>query len=87
MDFRYGSTFGEQSPEAYERLLLDVMAGDATLFMRRDSVESSWIWIDNILNTWAGSGTRWLPEYSAGTWGPLEAERMIESDNRKWRLL
>ena len=87
MDFRYGSTFGEQSPEAYERLLLDVMAGDATLFMRRDAVESSWVWVDNILNTWAGSGTRWLPEYSAGTWGPLEAERLIETDNRKWRLL
>ena len=87
MDFRYGSTFGEQSPEAYERLLLDVMAGDATLFMRRDAVESSWVYVDNILNTWSGSGTRWLPEYSAGTWGPLEADRLIETDNRKWRLL
>lgn len=87
MDFRYGSTFGEQSPEAYERLLLDVMAGDATLFMRRDAVESSWAWVDNILNTWASSRTRWIPEYSAGTWGPLEAERLIESDNRKWRML
>ncbi len=87
MDFRYGSTFGEQSPEAYERLLLDVMAGDATLFMRRDTVESSWIWVDNILNNWSSSGTRWLPEYSAGTWGPLEADRLIETDNRKWRLL
>ncbi|MGR9053417.1 MAG: hypothetical protein ACU84J_12285 [Gammaproteobacteria bacterium] len=87
MDFRYGSTFGEQSPEAYERLLLDVMAGDATLFMRRDAVEASWLWIDDILNAWAGSGLRWLPEYAAGTWGPLEAERLIETDNRKWRLL
>lgn len=87
MDFRYGSTFGEQSPEAYERLLLDVMAGDATLFMRRDSVESSWAWVDNILNTWESSRTRWIPEYSAGTWGPLEADRLIEADGRKWRLL
>ena len=87
MDFRYGSTFGEQSPEAYERLLLDVMAGDATLFMRRDTVESSWVWVDKILNNWQGSSSRWIPEYSAGTWGPIEAERMIESDNRKWRLL
>lgn len=87
MDFRYGATFGEQSPEAYERLLLDVMAGDATLFMRRDTVESSWIWIDSILNHWAGSRMRWLPEYGAGTWGPLEADRMIESDQRKWRML
>jgi glucose-6-phosphate 1-dehydrogenase len=87
MDFRYGSTFGEQSPEAYERLLLDVMAGDATLFLRRDSVESSWAWVDNILNNWASSRARWIPEYSAGTWGPLEADRLIESDNRKWRML
>ena len=53
MDFRYGSTFGASSPEAYERLLLDVMAGDATLFMRRDSVEASWRWITPILDRWA----------------------------------
>lgn len=87
MDFRYGSTFGERSPEAYERLLLDVMAGDATLFMRRDSVESSWIWIQDILDAWADNRSRWLPEYEAGTWGPLEADRLIETDGRKWRLL
>jgi glucose-6-phosphate 1-dehydrogenase len=87
MDFRYGSTFGDQSPEAYERLLLDVMAGDATLFMRRDAVEASWMFIGDILEAWEGSHTRWLPEYSAGTWGPLEAERLIESKRRKWRLL
>jgi len=87
MDFRYGSTFGEQSPEAYERLLLDVMAGDATLFMRRDMVETSWVWVDNILKTWEKNSTRWIPEYNSGTWGPLEADRLIESDHRKWRLL
>ena len=87
MDFRYGSTFGEQSPEAYERLLLDVMAGDATLFMRRDAVEASWTWVDNILNNWASSGTRWIPEYDSGSWGPIEADRLIETDNRKWRQL
>jgi glucose-6-phosphate 1-dehydrogenase len=87
MDFRYGSTFGGQSPEAYERLLLDVMAGDATLFMRRDAVETSWVYIEDILNAWESSRTRWLPEYSAGTWGPLESDRLIETDSRKWRLL
>jgi len=87
MDFRYGSTFGEQSPEAYERLLLDVMAGDATLFMRRDAVEASWTWITNILEAWQQGGTRWLPEYPAGTWGPLEAEKLIQAENRKWRTL
>ncbi len=86
MDFRYGSTFGDRSPEAYERLILDVMAGDATLFMRRDSVETSWFFIEDILKSWESSRTRWLPEYSAGTWGPLEAERLIETDAHKWRM-
>ncbi len=87
MDFRYGSTFGDQSPEAYERLLLDVMAGDATLFMRRDAVEASWTWINNVLEGWSQLRTRWLPEYPAGTWGPLEADKMIQAENRKWRTL
>jgi glucose-6-phosphate 1-dehydrogenase len=87
MDFRYGSTFGEQSPEAYERLLLDVMAGDATLFMRRDAVESSWQFVTSILDHWEHAGTRWLPEYPAGTWGPLEADKLIQGDGRKWRTL
>jgi glucose-6-phosphate 1-dehydrogenase len=87
MDFRYGSTFGDQSPEAYERLLLDVMAGDATLFMRRDAVEASWTWVNQILDAWQRAGTRWLPEYPAGTWGPLEADRLIQADQRKWRTL
>ncbi len=87
MDFRYGSTFGDQSPEAYERLLLDVMAGDATLFMRDDAVEASWRWIQPILDAWAASGQRWLPEYPAGTWGPIEADRLIHADDRAWRQL
>ena len=87
MDFRYDTTYGDQTPEAYERLLLDVMAGDATLFMRRDAVEISWKWIQNILDAWDHSGTRWLPEYPAGTWGPVEADRMIQSDDREWRTL
>ena len=87
MDFQYGSTFGEQSPEAYERLLLDVMAGDATLFMRRDAVEASWEWIDPIVDAWERSGARWLPEYDAGAWGPVEAHRLLESTGRRWRTL
>ncbi|MET0068043.1 MAG: glucose-6-phosphate dehydrogenase [Candidatus Thiodiazotropha sp.] len=87
MDFRYGATFGDQSPEAYERLILDVMAGDATLFMRRDAVERSWMFIEDILNAWSSSGVRWLPEYTAGSWGPMEADRMIEDDDFRWRML
>jgi glucose-6-phosphate 1-dehydrogenase len=87
MDFRYGSTFGEQSPEAYERLLLDVMAGDATHFMRRDAVEASWAWVTEILEAWEEGGGRYLPEYEAGSWGPVEADRLIEADGRRWRRL
>ena len=84
MDFQYDTAFEDQSPEAYERLLLDVMAGDATLFMRRDEVEASWTWITNILQAWENNGTRWLPEYVGGSWGPVEADRLIEADGRKW---
>ncbi len=87
MDFHYGSTFGDQSPEAYERLLLDVMAGDATHFMRRDAVEASWAWIQPIQDAWAQTKKRWLPEYESGTWSPLEADRLIEGEGRKWRIL
>lgn len=87
MNFRYGEAFGSPSPEAYERLLLDVMAGDASLFMRRDAVEASWAWITAILEGWRQYGTKWLPEYAAGSWGPVEANRLIESDGRTWRTL
>jgi len=87
MNFRYGDAFGAPSPEAYERLLLDVMAGDASLFMRRDAVEASWAWITPILNGWGTYGTKWLPEYSAGSWGPVEADRLIQNDGREWRTL
>jgi len=87
MNFEYGDAFGAPSPEAYERLLLDVMAGDASLFMRRDAVEASWAWITPILDGWANYGTKWLPEYSAGSWGPVEADRLIQNDGRRWRTL
>ena len=87
MDFKYGDAFDAPSPEAYERLLLDVMAGDASLFMRRDAVEASWTWVTDVLEGWATHGTKWLPEYPAGTWGPIEADRLIEPDGRKWRMV
>ena len=86
MDFHYGSTFGGSSPEAYERLLLDVMAGDPTLFMRRDAVEAAWRWVMPILERWAESSVP-LATYAAGEWGPLEADRLIESTGRRWRAL
>jgi glucose-6-phosphate 1-dehydrogenase len=87
MDFGYNEFFKMTSPEAYERLLLDVMAGDATLFMRRDSVETSWRWITPILDRWAELGTATLPCYGPGEWGPPEAERLIEDGGRHWRTL
>ena len=87
MDFRYGSTFGATSPEAYERLLLDVMAGDATLFMRRDAVEAAWRWVMPILDAWGEQTGDPLPTYAAGEWGPAEADRLIESTGRQWRPL
>jgi glucose-6-phosphate 1-dehydrogenase len=87
MEFNYSSSFGGTTPEAYERLILDVMAGDATLFMRRDAVETAWQFVMPILDAWENSPARSLPEYRAGTWGPLEADKMIEADGRQWRTL
>jgi len=86
MDFHYGSTFGASTPEAYERLLLDVMNGDATLFMRRDAVEAAWRWIMPILERWA-EPTDALPTYAAGEWEPPEADQLIERAGRRWRQL
>jgi glucose-6-phosphate 1-dehydrogenase len=87
MEFNYSSSFGGSSPEAYERLLLDVMAGDATLFMRRDAVETSWEFVTPILKAWEHERALNLPEYQCGTWGPVEADRLIEGDGRQWRTL
>jgi glucose-6-phosphate 1-dehydrogenase len=84
MDFKYGATFGNVTPEAYERLLLDVMIGDQTLFMRRDQVEAAWRWVMPILDRWAEQKDAAIPTYPAGTWGPPEADRLMEPD-RRWR--
>jgi glucose-6-phosphate 1-dehydrogenase len=86
MDFRYSSTFGASTPEAYERLLLDVMAGDPTLFMRRDEVETAWHWVTPILDRWQAQSTP-LAVYQAGEWGPAEADRLVQSSGRRWRML
>lgn len=86
MDFHYGTSFGKPTPEAYERLLLDAMSGDATLFARRDEVEEAWRFIDRIRGVW-DSGAAPLGIYSAGSWGPSEADAMIESIGAQWRRL
>jgi glucose-6-phosphate 1-dehydrogenase len=87
MEFNYSSSFGGTTPEAYERLILDVMAGDATLFMRRDAVEAAWEWVMPVLNSWSHERVLHLPEYQCGTWGPVEADRLIQADGRQWRTL
>jgi glucose-6-phosphate 1-dehydrogenase len=89
MDFHYGTSFGKASPEAYERLLLDAMSGDATLFARRDEVESAWRFIDHIEDAWHSKSAEQpgLFEYPAGSWGPKEADELLERDGRSWRRL
>lgn len=88
MDFRYGTSFGKQSPEAYERLLLDAMSGDATLFARRDEVEQAWKFIDPVEIAWHQEGsTPVLAEYAAGSWGPKEADDLLQRDGRSWRRI
>jgi len=88
MDFHYGTSFGKASPEAYERLLLDAMAGDATLFARRDEVEQAWAFIDTIEEAWAAKeDAPKLCTYPAGSWGPEEADELLARDGRSWRRL
>jgi glucose-6-phosphate 1-dehydrogenase len=87
MDFAYGGSFTESSPEAYERLILDVLLGDPPLFPRHEEVELSWKILDPILDFWsaedeAGRG----PEpYDSGAWGPASANAMLARDDRTWR--
>ena len=86
MDFLYGASFGVESPDAYERLLLDAMLGDTTLFTRRDEVEKSWAFITAILKAWQQQQQPPppFPNYAAGTWGPEAADALIERDGRAW---
>lgn len=86
MDFRYGSSFGVKPPEAYERLLLDCMLGDSTLYARRDMVERGWEIVTPILEAWKKPAPD-FPNYEAGTWGPKAAFDLIEREGRKWRKL
>jgi glucose-6-phosphate 1-dehydrogenase len=83
MDFGYGHAFTESSPEAYERLILDVLLGDPPLFPRQEEVELSWTILDPIMASWATGGP---PEaYRSGTWGPASADAMMARDGRSWR--
>ncbi len=87
MEFDYGTAFGIEPPEAYERLLLDGMLGDATLFTRADEVETAWSRIMPILEGWAAEPPGDFPNYEAGTWGPASADALLTRDGRAWRRL
>ncbi|MGP1665225.1 MAG: glucose-6-phosphate dehydrogenase, partial [Rhodanobacter sp.] len=83
LDMSFVEAFGVSQPDAYERLLLDVVRGNPTLFMRRDEVEAAWNWADPILAAWAASGEA-PRSYAAGSWGPSAAVALIERDGRTW---
>ena len=84
MDFLYGSSFREGLPEAYERLILDAMIGDATLFTRADEIEEQWALVDAITAAWKRDRPA-FPNYAAGTWGPPSADELLHRDGRSWR--
>jgi glucose-6-phosphate 1-dehydrogenase len=84
MRFSYADAFKTTPPEAYETLLLDVIRGDATLFMRADQVESAWNVIEPVLDAWGNVAPSDFPDYPSGTWGPPSAEALIAQDGRRW---
>ncbi|WP_309399830.1 glucose-6-phosphate dehydrogenase [Cerasicoccus maritimus] len=85
MHFRYATTFGSNTPEAYERLILDAMVGDSTLFIRGDETETSWKLYTPVLEHWAECGRKGLEEYTSGSWGPLAADRLLWQRKHEWR--
>jgi glucose-6-phosphate 1-dehydrogenase len=84
LDFQYGGSFDVDLPEAYERLVLDAMLDDATLFTREDEVEEQWKIVDGIVGGWARDRPA-FPNYTAGSWGPRAATDLIGRDGRAWR--
>ena len=85
MDFDYAAAFGKSSANGYERLLLDAMIGDQTLFSHRDGVETTWALYTPILEAWAHKNPEVFPNYFAGTWGPECADRLLEHSGHVWR--
>jgi len=83
LDISYEKTFGGRFPDAYERLLMDTVRGNSTLFMRRDEVEAAWQWVSPVMESWASRAERPRP-YAAGSWGPTAAIALIERDGRTW---
>ena len=85
MNFRYATTFGSNTPEAYERLVLDAMIGDGTLFIRGDETEASWKLCTPILDSWAAAGRAGIDTYAAGSWGPPTADELVAKNGHVWR--
>jgi glucose-6-phosphate 1-dehydrogenase len=87
MSFEYSKYFGTDAYTGYEVLLYDCMIGDATLFQRADMVEAGWKVVDPVLDVWRALPPRKFPNYASGTWGPAEADQLLELDGRKWRKI
>ena len=87
MDFHYSSYFVQKPPKAYERLIIDCLSGDSTLFAREDEVLTSWKLFSPLLKYWSDSPVPNFPNYTAGQWGPKEADMLMERSGRKWRIL
>jgi glucose-6-phosphate 1-dehydrogenase len=87
LSFSYADTFGANPPEAYERLLLDCMNGDATLFTRSDEIQASWTFTTNIIEAWAEEKIKYLPSYESGTWGTSLFDQFIQKYGVEWRNL
>jgi glucose-6-phosphate 1-dehydrogenase len=85
MDFAYREAFGATEHSAYETLLVDCMMGDATLFTRRDEVESAWAVVDPIVQAWESRPAPDFPNYAAGTWGPPAADALLAPSADRWR--
>jgi len=85
MDFRYATTFGSNTPEAYERLVLDAMLGDGTLFIRGDETETSWQLYTPLLNFWNEQGRKGMDSYPAGSWGPSSADALLARNGHSWQ--
>jgi glucose-6-phosphate 1-dehydrogenase len=87
MHFSYAETFGKSSANGYERLLLDAMLGDGTLFAHRDGVEATWALMTPILEAWKKNPPTDFPNYEAGSWGPAASDALLKKDGRKWYKL
>ncbi len=83
LDLSFAETFGVRYPDAYERLLMEVLRGNPALFMRRDEVEAAWHWIDGIIDGWQTAKQK-VESYVAGSWGPAASSLLLDRDGRAW---